>query len=595
MKKPNNHFKIVFLTLIVGFFFHSFLKGQTLVKYTEDDPKYVEIKVESGSPYLYLKAKGADGGDATDKEPDGGLGAIVSGYITIGSGANEVPVGSTLRFIPSKSGVSYGKRGSGGGGTGILFQAPGKKKWNLLMVAGGGGGAGKSYSGRAGTTSTGGSNGINRDGRKLDNAGKDGKGGGDGPSGGGGGGYLGNGDGLINKTTTFNVTTIVRHGGSAGMNSDDEPLGGLGGVEDIETGNGANGGFGFGGGGAALKSGAWIMEYAGGGGGGYSGGGGGNYNGGGGGGGSFADEDYVSFASLSSGGTTISPNNGFIVYQYMPVSPVKTIPLAKNTAYCVGTEGSKTSNGKNIELIKCSSSTKHHDWIFDGKRIFLSDNIGKCINAESSKTSNGTNVQLWDCDSGDAQNWVYDGRLKAIRYLKKVSKCLTVSGENNIELLTCKYGDEDQIFNLESATTSTLTTKVGTIRLYDHQDKCINNDSGGTENGNKIQLYDCKGTNGSGNDNQVWYFDGAKIKLNNHQDKCMDLASSNTADGTDIRLWDCNGTDAQKWVYDGLTKSIRSAVNSDKCVDLKKGRTSNGTNVQLEACIEKSTQRFVLK
>lgn len=115
------------------------------------------IPEEAKGKYLYLAAKGGDGGRVTVdlRVGKGGEGAVVSGYFKVGSKANAIPVGATLRFIVANKGTGYknhgqkyqNKAGGGGGGTGILFLPPHidvssaqAEDWVILLVAGGGGG-----------------------------------------------------------------------------------------------------------------------------------------------------------------------------------------------------------------------------------------------------------------------------------------------------------------------------------------------------------------------------------------------------------------------------------------------------------------------
>src|SRR5215203_3604894 len=84
----------------------------------------------------------------------GGAGAFVSFIINVGSKPQEIPWGSTLRFIIGGKGVSghVDKNvlpdggtgydyGGGGGGTALLYRESENHVWKLLGVAGGGGGA----------------------------------------------------------------------------------------------------------------------------------------------------------------------------------------------------------------------------------------------------------------------------------------------------------------------------------------------------------------------------------------------------------------------------------------------------------------------
>lgn len=109
-----------------------------------DDPTVLQIE---------LSAKGGDGGFAdlsNGCKSNGGEGAFFSAVFNIGSEADQIPHGSTIRFVVGQAGEKGTAEGvlgtgftygGGGGGTGILYKAPGEDDWTILGVAGGGGGA----------------------------------------------------------------------------------------------------------------------------------------------------------------------------------------------------------------------------------------------------------------------------------------------------------------------------------------------------------------------------------------------------------------------------------------------------------------------
>ncbi|MCP3669513.1 MAG: hypothetical protein GY814_03580 [Gammaproteobacteria bacterium] len=279
------------------------------------------MPVEAEYQYLYIEAKGGDGGKATRcgllgnncDTGNGGVGATLGAVYTLGNGLTELAPGGRFRFIVGEKGTSRsgkglhgGRSGDGGGGTGVFYRVESEPIWRLALVAGGGGGGTAASGGRknhglaadpvheSGTDGKGGNPGK---------GGRDGKGGGGGPDtySGGGGGLLEGGGG--------------RDGGLAGFAKY--------GIEHTAPtgGSGAGvGGFGVGSGGKGVSTNA-------GGGGGYSGGGGGGgygNNDGGGGGGSWP-EFSPSFISVNvvyrapgqeDKSNTGSPANGYIKYRF---------------------------------------------------------------------------------------------------------------------------------------------------------------------------------------------------------------------------------------------------------------------------------------
>lgn len=314
---------------------------------------------------ISLVAEGADGGFARIRNTvpifggqstcfsNGGEGASVSGTFTVGSGPNDLPPGTILRFIVGSRGTSGNEEigsgtsfqyGGGGGGTAVLYRKPGASSFSILLVAGGGGGAYQgmfatacvdSERGQGGRSGTSGGSGNGDIGAGA--GGRNGNGGNSGGSSGvevagGGGGAFSDGDGV----------TCLGFGGltEVGEGLRGSPNGGQGGQPEGCTGfDFSRGGFGFGGGGAGFG--------AAGGGGGYSGGGGGGTTGRGGGGGSFAS-NIIQDRSLVAGGSTSDPRNGSIRYLCRPTNCSPTA-VCRNITVNLNTSGTATISAAQID------------------------------------------------------------------------------------------------------------------------------------------------------------------------------------------------------------------------------------------------------
>ncbi|MCB9315438.1 MAG: RICIN domain-containing protein [Lewinellaceae bacterium] len=593
MKKQKKYFgqacKNGFLSVLTVCLSGTFLPAQgTIQPFVSGDAQhYYNIPVPA-SGYIFLELKGADGGDSRDTKRNGGEGAKVTVWLTIGSGQKEVPPGSTLRLIPGQRGGStndFGKGngyGSGGGGTAVAFKGPNAAdSWQLLAVAGGGGGSGSSYSGRPGTNTTDGTNGQGANGYGNDNKGTNGKAAiyTSYDAGEGAGAFSGGGD----------------DDGKAGMQNG-APVGGDGGHED---GNGpsSGGGFGFGGGGAGYNRtviGTQLQFFAGGGGGGYSGGGAGSTNGGGGGGGSYANPDWVILPQMTSYSATDNPKDGYVRYSFTDASPFDAITLAKDKTKCIDDYAAQTGNGTNIQLYHCHEHPAQQ-WVIDGPGIKLFKDLSKCIDLSGGATTNSTNIQLWDCTAGNKnQVWIYDVAYQAIRSGVDFNKCLDLDHGNtadgtNIRIWDCNNTDSQKWLKAGIPSAMPTGTK-NSIRLAQHADKCVDITQGSILNGTNIQLYDCNGTPA-----QQFTFEDRAIKLiQMTPNKCIDLNQSQTGNGANIQLYDCNGTKAQQWIYDGFSKAFRSAIDINKCLDVDHSNTANGTNIQLWDCNGSDAQQFLI-
>lgn len=570
-------------------FLASLIAQVEVQRYTDSDAQhYYDVEVPSGHEYVYLLARGADGGSMNSTDIWGGGGAQVSGYIAIGSRVGQIPVGSTLRLIPGQAGSNGDYFGGGGGGTAIAFKGPdANADWVLLMVAGGGGGSGGRAGstrrpGKGGTDHTYGLAGEDGDGSSQENEGTNGGGGEHkGSQAYPGGGAFGDGAGGCP--------------GRAGYQNN-EPMGGAGGA-GCDDGMAA-GGFGFGGGGAGMPASDRDKAGGGGGGGGYSGGGGGysgtktevfetgNDPGGGGGGGSYANPDYLRGWTMQP--FNVSPSNdGYVLYEFRNSSVTVSV---SNPDKCLDAWG--TEDGANILLNNCTGSNYQH-WLLNGSALHLSKMPARCLDLIHSNTGNGTNIQLWDCNGTNAQKWIYDVTHQVIRSRIDFDKCLVVNNSNftagtNIQLWDCNDTDAQkwQVDGVRSAMPD-ATARNQRIRLEMAPDKCLDVNNSNFNDGTNIQLLNCNGT-----DAQYFTFDGQQIKTQKDTTKCVDLEYAHTDNGTNIRLWTCNGNEAQEWIYDGFAKAFRSAVDPNKCLDLDHSKVANGTNIQLWDCNDSAAQRF---
>ena len=88
--------------------------------------------------------------------------------------------------------------------------------------------------------------------------------------------------------------------------------------------------------------------------------------------------------------------------------------------------------------------------------------------------------------------------------------------------------------------------------LVNYNGKCLDDTNGGTNNGNKVQLYTCQ----SGNKNQAWSYNkysgpnGNYVMWINYNGVCLDDAAPYT-DGGKMQMWEChfppNNDNAEAW------------------------------------------------
>nr|WP_184847096.1 ricin-type beta-trefoil lectin domain protein [Allocatelliglobosispora scoriae] len=83
---------------------------------------------------------------------------------------------------------------------------------------------------------------------------------------------------------------------------------------------------------------------------------------------------------------------------------------------------------------------------------------------------------------------------------------------------------------------------------------------------------------------------GSTSRIIGWQGKCIDVPNSNGVPGQRLQLWDCNGTNAQNWTWPG-DGTIRAF---GLCMDVAWGSTANGAAIQLASCSGNPAQQFVL-
>lgn len=266
--------RAIFLLLVIIFAGVSYkLTGQVVVQTYSYSGSIVNFTVPTCVTVLTIQAKGAQGGYHPSSTVASGLGASITGVVTVSSG-------QVLKILVGQ--MPGNPDGNGGGGGSFVTDLAN----NPLVIAGGGGGS---------------SQGVD----SPDKNGQTGTSGGLGAGGGGTGGINGNG-GNIGATFAAGAGGGLLTNGAAGWTAN------TGGIAFVNGGSGSSqtalGGFGGGGSGS--------LYVVGGGGGGYSGGGSGSNSQGagvGGGGGSYnagINQTNVSGANTGNGLVTIWYNTG---------------------------------------------------------------------------------------------------------------------------------------------------------------------------------------------------------------------------------------------------------------------------------------------
>lgn len=199
---------------------------------------------------------------------------------------------------------------------------------------------------------------------------------------------------------------------------------------------------------------------------------------------------------------------------------------------CLGTVGSGTTNGTQLQLSNCTGAATQH-WTQQANGSMLNVGSGRCIDDPLNNTTNGTRLQIWDCNGVVQQAWSANAGGPATG---ATGKCIDVAGDDTggagaaVQLWDCQWWGADQHWYHNA--NGSLTT-LG---------QCLSPVGGGTTNGTLLELANCNG--GSG---QSWTQQANGSLLNAGSGRCVDDPSYNTANGTQLQIWDCNGAAQQQF------------------------------------------------
>ncbi|MEL7123807.1 MAG: ricin-type beta-trefoil lectin domain protein [Bacteroidota bacterium] len=571
--------KYLSCVLILTLFSWNSLLAQIATKEFKRQYEDMTIDKSTTAKYITLAAVGGDGGAIERvKTYEGGRGALVLATFEIGPDNQQIQPGGTIRFMVGGKGDGYNAddanmRGAGGGGgTGIAYKGPdANDKWKILIVAAGGSGAtwawGTGYNGK---------NGHEYSASKI----------GDGQS-----GYYN----IIGQYTEEERRVFA--GAGAFGNANGHPHAHAGWPDGPDSGE-PTGGSGYDGGKSGYHSGGWgfgaggigdVLTSEAGGGGGYSGGsrkkGGRSY---------LNEEMNVVNYYTEKFGSTKRPKNGYATYELTSQSPVTIIKMAANTKKCLDNDHNGYSNGNNIQLWDCNT-TSAQKWNFDGYFIRLADYSKRCVDVKDSQTTNGTNIRIWDCMAHNEQRWIYDGVTKQLRSSLNTSKCLNIANNGsttngtNVMLWDCITNGTKADQWLINGTTTVNTPSANQYILSKTNTDLV---TAGTLTSN-IQLIDKKD---SGSNTISWVFNNNQILYSSNKDLCLGLKDNQVVTGTNIQLMgSASDIATRKWIYDGRTQQFRSLANPNKCIDLSILSTNPiAMNLQLNDCTKSDTQKFLI-
>ena len=123
---------------------------------------------------------------------------------------------------------------------------------------------------------------------------------------------------------------------------------------------------------------------------------------------------------------------------------------------------------------------------------------------------------------------------------------------------------------------------TGTVKQVGGSGRCLDDPSGNTANGTRIQVWSC-----TGKSNQNWTVvqDGT-LRTGG---KCLETVGNSTASGSQLQLEPCNAGDGLQ-MWEAATDGQLVNPQSGKCLDLTAASAANGTRPVIEPCANSTSQ-----
>ena len=266
-------------------------------------------------------------------------------------------------------------------------------------------------------------------------------------------------------------------------------------------------------------------------------------------------------------------------------------------------------NGTSAQKFKFNKVENIGSKSIDDGYYFIASAINRNKNFDipGGNMTSKNNVQIYDTNSTLAQKW-------HIKYINNGYYEILSNKDGNYALSVDSLENNDMItVNINEKNDSDYQKWVikdnydGTYSLIAKNNKYIDLNSGSTNNGTKLWLYEGNNTNaqkfkllktseGTGIstlDNGIYIIESA---LNTN--KVLDVPGGNSSNGINLQIYDSNGTNAQKWqlsyVGNGIYKVV-SLKDLTKSLDVAGGSVSKGSVLDLYDYNGTYAQEWLLK
>lgn len=248
-----------------------------------------------------------------------------------------------------------------------------------------------------------------------------------------------------------------------------------------------------------------------------------------------------------------------------------------------------TANGNRVDIWSCNGGTSSQLWTVQADGTIRID--GRCLDNKGNVNADSNPVQLYTCIGSPAQQWRprYPSQLEN----PATGKCLndpngTTTNGTQLIIFTChQTPNEEWTLPYPTPTSSgEITSGVPAAGATTPGGECLDNFTGGTANGNKVDIWTCNG----GASSQLWTVaaDGT-IHI---AGRCLDNHDNGAANGNLVQLYQCIDSPAQQWVAQSDGSLFNPATG--RCLDDPNSTTMNGTQLQIYTCNESAAQRWTL-
>ncbi|MER7771784.1 RICIN domain-containing protein [Kitasatospora sp. NPDC096140] len=128
-------------------------------------------------------------------------------------------------------------------------------------------------------------------------------------------------------------------------------------------------------------------------------------------------------------------------------------------------------------------------------------------------------------------------------------------------------------------------SEIPVFQLVNFEGRCLEVENSSTQNGARVQLWDCHNQPGS-----YWRFGDVAgtnyhYLVNDHSGKCLEIEDSSLSNGARAQQWDCVGQPGAIWVHlhELSYKSYdyyKILNTSDKALEVENSASFNGAPVQ---------------